>query len=263
MQLKNYNSKPLVYAHRGSAKLYPESTLEAYLKSIELGVDAIDIDIQVTKDDIILAHHDEYLGSALTDNKKLYIQNLTYEKIREYSKNIYCLADIINKTKIYPNIIYQIEVKTTPYFHPNRQDYQKVIDLLLNIIYQENVQDRVQIQSFDWRALLYTKKVDSKIICSFISEQDEELNNIADLNYTAGFDINNYDSIIELLADVKADIWCPYYKELSQNLVIKAHQNNIKVIPWTVNNQDDIKLVSDYGVDGIITDDPSLLIYKK
>jgi glycerophosphoryl diester phosphodiesterase len=58
----------------------------------------------------------------------------------------------------------------------------------------------------------------------------------------------------------KPDIYSPYFKLLSQDKINRLHEKSIKVIPWTVNQRDDMVRLKDLGIDGLITDYPNRAI---
>ena len=59
-----------IYAHRGNSGFFPENTMYAFKKSLDLGIYGIEIDVQKTKDGILVVHHDETLGRMF--DKKIY-----------------------------------------------------------------------------------------------------------------------------------------------------------------------------------------------
>ena len=70
-----------IYAHRGNSGFFPENTMYASKKSLDLGIYGIEIDVQKTKDGILVVHHDETLG-RMFDGKGS-IKKSTFEQLRE------------------------------------------------------------------------------------------------------------------------------------------------------------------------------------
>jgi glycerophosphoryl diester phosphodiesterase len=64
---------------------------------------------------------------------------------------------------------------------------------------------------------------------------------------------------ISQYADNGANIWSPNYNTLTPNLVVEAHEAGLEVIPWTVNDMDDMRQLIEWGVDGMISDRPDWL----
>jgi len=111
---------------------------------------------------------------------------------------------------------------------------------LLDLIAKHQFEDRVIIQSFDYRSLWAIHRVNENIPLAALST-------------------GNIPDFFQIAAQGAA-IWSPNYKDLSPELIIEAHNAHLKVIPWTV---DDIAIMSqliEWGVDGIITDYPNILL---
>jgi glycerophosphoryl diester phosphodiesterase len=111
---------------------------------------------------------------------------------------------------------------------------------VLDIIAEYELEERVVIQSFDHRSLWAIRSVDDSITLAALTTR--RLPNLADL------------------AAQGADIWSPNYQDLSIELVQEAHDLDLKVIPWTVNDVPTILQLITWGVDGIITDRPDIIL---
>ena len=78
--------------------------------------------------------------------------------------------------------------------------------------------------------------------------------------WTAGLDVDDYGgSTPRLVAAAGCPVWSPSFRDLTAQAIADAKAANVKVIPWTVNERDDIARVIDLGVDGIISDYPDRL----
>ncbi len=101
---------------------------------------------------------------------------------------------------------------------------------------------RVIIESFDQRVLKYYHKTFPKVTLSIVVENED-----------------SPESIIKSLG-FKPDIYSPEYKLLKPNSVTWLHANGIRVVPWTVNDVDEMNKLIKMKVDGIITDYPDLIM---
>jgi glycerophosphoryl diester phosphodiesterase len=99
--------------------------------------------------------------------------------------------------------------------------------------------DRVIIQSFDHRSLWAVRSVNEQIRLAAL---------------TSGLPV-----AISQYADNGANIWSPNYNTLTPNLIAEAHAAGLEVIPWTVNDMDDMRQLIEWGVDGMISDRPDWL----
>ncbi len=111
---------------------------------------------------------------------------------------------------------------------------------VLRLVEQFGLEDRVIIQSFDHRSLWAIRSVNDNIRLAALTSKGN-----ADL---VGF------------AEKGANIWSPKASTLTQALIDKAHKLSLLVIPWTVNDPDDMRDLIAMGVDGIISDRPDVLL---
>jgi len=280
-----------IYAHRGGAGLIPENTLQAIQKALNIGVDVIDVDIGLTKDNVIVVHHDLTLNPDLTriaENTWLTepgpaIQALTYQALSQYdvgTRNPNCISclkehpfqaqlksaqipslhQVIQKLKSaqYEGRL-QIEIKTEP-GQPDSPEPKAIVSALIKVLQAENYLHKVEVHSFDWRNLLLLQKLAPEITTSYLSDHAELIKQPNYATWLANYDIVALNlSYPELISRLGAKIWCPNYKELTPELLIEAHNRGLKVNVWTVDQQKDMQTMIAYGVDGIITNRPDVL----
>lgn len=115
---------------------------------------------------------------------------------------------------------------------------------ILRLVTEYGLEDRVIIQSFDHRSLWAVRQVNPTIRLAALSRQP------------ASADLPG-------IAQKGANIWSPRASQLTKPLVDKAHKLGLLVIPWTVNDPDDMRAMLDMGVDGLITDRPDILLALK
>jgi len=164
---------------------------------------------------------------------------------------------------------FNLEIKTYPPFPEYTIDYNEVVELVLDVLRKYGMQPRVTIQSFDWRTLKVVKELapDIPVVCLTVRNFsiDGAWYNLqpggeGPSPWLAGLDFDDYASIPALVHRFGAAIFSPYYREIEHRDVEEAHRLGIKVIPWTVNDQRIMKKMIGWGVDGIITDEPDLLL---
>jgi glycerophosphoryl diester phosphodiesterase len=110
----------------------------------------------------------------------------------------------------------------------------------LDLIEAYDLEDRVIVQSFDHRSIwaIHTENPDITIAAL----------------------TNRGRPRLETYVENGASIWSPRYTEIDEELIVEAHELGLKVIPWTVNDADDMRELIAMGVDGIITDRPDILL---
>jgi len=268
--------KPLdIQGHRGCRGLMPENTVPAMQKALDLGVTTLEMDVAISQDKQVLLSHDPYMnddfvwtpdGQPLTPaaGKALRLYGLPYAEIRRYDVGSHgnpkfprqekmktykpLLAEVIDSAEAHarrqgrPLPYYNIETKTTPAgdntLHPEPEEF---VRLLLAVVLEKGVQDRVIIQSFDPRTLEVVHRTHPTLRTALLIENlDGSTANLKRLNF-------------------QPTIYSPYYKLVTSKMVQACHQQGVQVIPWTVNTAPAIKKLVDLKVDGIITDYPDLL----
>ena len=163
-----------------------------------------------------------------------------------------------------PEVRFNIEIKTSPEKPGDTLAPEVFAKALLETIAREGMSERVIIQSFDWRALKAAQELAPKIPTSYLSIQQSFQDNIAagkaeGSAWTAGVQLRDHGSIPKMVKAAGGAVWSPNYPELSAALVKEAQALGLKVIPWTVNNTEDMARLIDWGVDGLITDRPDFL----
>jgi len=261
--------------HRGYRGLYPENSIEGFIKSIEIGVNTLELDVVISDDNQVIVSHEPWIssyicldsvGNKIIDDKEKYnLYKMDYVTISKFDCGIIgnkqfpeqnkistfkpTLINTINVLEDYvvDNLIglpnYNIEIKSNPntdfIFHPGVKEFS---DLVISIVDSLNIIDRVTIQSFDFRILKYINKEYPNISLSvLVSENYNPYKNINDLGFLP-------------------DVYSPYYKNLNYNDIKFLKDKKIKIIPWTVNSYSDIAKILSLKVDGIISDYPDRVL---
>ncbi len=186
------------------------------------------------------------------------------EKIPSLSQ-VFALVDSMGAD----TLLFNLEIKTYPPFPEYTIDYNEVVELVLNALRQFGMESRVTIQSFDWRSLKAVKETAPDISIACLTARNFSINGAwynlqpggeGPSPWLADLDFDDYNSAPTLVYAFGADILSPYYREIERRDVEEAHRLGIKVIPWTVNDQRIMKKLIGWGVDGLITDTPDLLL---
>lgn len=172
---------------------------------------------------------------------------------------------------------YQIEFKTDP-LHPDWTYAPAAFAATLHrILVEEGIVETSEIQSFDWRCLYELQKLDGRVRTAYLTEWDNEPGMPASFFdpdpavaglWTGGVLVKDHgNSIPQMVKDMGGTCWEPEDVELTRDALDEAHRLGLKVVVWTWPEHSgtvfDDALVSrliDWGVDGIITDDPGRLI---
>ncbi len=201
----------------------PENTIAAFEYAIAVGVDAIEMDVVVTRDDVVVVSHDPYLKSGK------YIRTLTAAEA-----GLPSLSEVFGLAGR-GDFLFNIEAKVSEHTPSN------FAELVLDRIGEHGVKSRVIFQSFDFAIL-------------------HRMNRLAPGITRAALWEGQARSFVEIAEDARTSIVAPLYTLVTEELVREAHDAALRVIPWTANTAEDWKRLIAAGVDGIITDDPAALI---
>jgi glycerophosphoryl diester phosphodiesterase len=251
-----------IHGHRGARGNYPENSITAFDYAMNIGVDVLELDLNITKDKNIIIYHDKNINTELCKNgpsmpvKELSlneiknytcgeIQNINFKEQNTSSEKIPTFIELIEfiNNSNYPNkntVKFNIEIKTEKNLDTN-SEVVEFADFLINILNKYNIKDRTIIQSFDDRALVAVKNIDSSIKLSLLIEDPNT-------------------NMIELAKKINVDIISPYYSLLNKELIEKIHNNGFKVLPWNINTTKVFQEMIDINVDGIISDYPKEMI---
>ncbi len=259
--LMTVNAAPriLVHGHRGARAVYPENTIPAFEYAIKIGADFLEMDVAVTKDNVLVISHDPHINPEICKGPHpgTAIHELTLAELHEYDcgalKNphfpkqqpvpgtrIPTLDEVLGLSHG-NNVQFNIETKSFP-DHPELTPAPDVFArMLLDVIRKHKLESRSIVQSFDFRTLHATKRQEPNIRLSALWEGDSR-------------------PFVDIARDGEAGIISPLFKLVTAEQVKAAHQAKIQVVPWTADTPADWQTLIDAGVDAIITDDPAALI---
>ncbi len=215
----------LKVGHRGAKAYEIENTLESFEKAIELGANAIELDVRISRDTKLIISHDDNLKKVF--GKDVRICEATLEELKQLTgKKIATLDEALHfiDRKVEKILVELKEV-----------GYEREV---LDVIRKEKLEDRMIIISFHEKAIARVKNLDKKIETGLI--------------YT------KIKKPIEAALKLNAQYLLPLYRFVHRRDVAKAHKSNLKVIVWTINRKDEAREYIAKDVDGIATDKPDI-----
>lgn len=273
-QTESVNKKIEIHGHRGFRGQFPENTLTAFKEAVKLGVDAIELDVVISKDSQVVVSHEPWFnyktcsepnGERVKARKQHNLYKLSYAEIMQYDcgkrgnkefpqqkampEYKPLLKDVIENIEQFikennlPSVHYNIEIKSMKIgdgkWHPKPTVIAKLVMKVLN---QYTITDRVLIQSFDVRSIQAIHKIDPTIkIGLLIANTGSVQHNIKKLGFTP----YTYN---------------PAAKLVNAKTIKEAHKYGCKVIAWTVNSESEMKKLIKLGVDGLISDYPNIAL---
>ncbi|BDA80618.1 glycerophosphoryl diester phosphodiesterase [Leptospira kobayashii] len=269
--------------HRGARGLKPENTWPAFEEAIQHKMTTLELDTVLTKDKRIVIHHDSETNPVICQNsdgssiKKTSLYNLTLtelqaldcgskknpsfpEQVAVPGTKLITIEDFFQKVseaekKAKQKFLFNIETKFPDDGSASDSIVEEHTNLLVSAIEKAKVTDRTTIQSFDMRTIPFAQKKNSKIKTSALFAPTYPQGFLM----TIGFGNGYREDIIEKTKSLKANIISPYFLYVTPEFVKQAHDSQIEVIPWTVNNEKEVYRLLGCGVDGVISDYPNLL----
>jgi glycerophosphoryl diester phosphodiesterase len=253
-----------IQGHRGARGHLPENTLPAFRLALEMGVDTLELDAGVTRDGVVVVHHDRRLNPdvARLDGKWVEapapaIHSLTFPELQKY--DVGRLRPGSEYAKRFPHqkpvdgariprlaevlalqSRFNIETKISPEHPDETLAPEPFARALIAEIRKAGAAARTTIQSFDFRTL--------KVV-------EREAPEIATVYLTQG-----KDSMPAKLREAGARAWSPDFRDLNPETVAAARSLGLRIVCWTVNEPVDIAAALALGVDGIISDYPDRVI---
>ena len=276
-----------IYGHRGARGVLPENTLESFKYLFENNIRAYETDILISKDNIPVITHDFKLDPSYTkdvngnwiEDENIKIIDLTYEEILKYdvgtlnklsrygrkfinqksldNQKIPKLSDLLklSSDNEFDDLLINLEIKSTPIEEGLTPSPEEMVKIVIDEVSRSNLSDKIIYSSFDWRVLREIKERDPKIPRAHLTSGAK--GKIYDKS--PWLDFTPLHSEVELPKLIKAlggSAWHPNYKDVNKEVIEISRNEGLPVNVWTVNKEQDMLRMIDYGVDGIMTDYP-------
>ena len=282
-----------IYGHRGARGDLPENTLDSFKYLFENNIKAYETDILISKDLIPVITHDFRLDPSLTKDEEgdwitdenIKIFDLTYNEILKFdvgslnkltrygrrflnqrsleNQKIPKLDELLelSSKNLSQDTIINLEIKSTPDEKNLTPGPKEMVQIVLNDIKKSNLQDKIIISSFDWRILREVKNQSPEISRAYLTFQQEKGMKIKKTIYSKSPWIDHIPLTIvydlpKIIKELGGSAWHPYYKDINKKAVKDAHDYNLPVNVWTVNDEYNMLKMIEYEVDGIMTDYP-------
>jgi glycerophosphoryl diester phosphodiesterase len=214
--------------HRGAGSYAPENTLTSFKKAIELDANAIELDVRKTKDGPLVVIHDADVKR--TTNGEGLVSELTLNQIKalstEGNEKIPTLEEALDFLDKKVQVL--IELKEAG-----------IEKQLLDIVHAKGLDKTVIITSFIEEALQNVRELDSDVATGLIYA--------------------THKNPVKAALELKANYLVALYRFVHTANVVKAHENGLKVIVWTINTPSEVEAYVKKGVDGIASDKPDIL----
>lgn len=271
--------RPEVHGHRGCRGLLPENAWPAFQRALELGVDALELDVVVSQDGQVVVSHEPWLSAKLgrgpqgeridPAHERLYnLYQLPYATIAQCAVGEWphpdflvqqpvrshrpLLRDVLHQAENWCQqhgrsaVRYSLEIKSSPdgddLFHPSPAEF---VRLVLAELRAASVMARTTLLSFDPRVLQAARRVQPDLALCLLLE--DQLPAITELFAELGFEPTTLGPDFQLLSAATVQ-------------AIRAAYPALRLVPWTVNSLTDLRIVYSWQVEGITTDYPNRLL---
>ena len=248
---------PLVIAHQGGDGLWPGDTMYAFEKAAALGVDVLEMDLHITKDNVLVLMHDETVDDTTEGSGAL--EDMILEEVKRLDAGFDWTPD---GGVTYPYRGQGITVPTLEEVFQAFPDYRMTIEIkktersmaqpFCALIRQYEMQDKVLVASFHDERMDEFRQVCPEVATS--SAQEE----------TRAFVLMSKAFLGRLYSPKFYSLQVPEESSgitvMTAQFVRAAHERGLHVEPWTIDDPERMQLYIDWGVDGIITDRPDLML---
>lgn len=236
-------SRPLVIAHRGDSKAFPENTLPAFTSAVKAGADLVELDYVHTADGVPLVIHDETLDRT-TDavsrlgGREIPVVSKTLAELRTLDAGRW-MDSKFEGTPL-PTLeeaLDAIQPGAATLIERKAGDAATCVELLR----RKGLIDQVVVQAFDWKFLRDCRRLAPGLALVALGGKelgDEQLDEIAALGASG---IGWHD------------------EDVSQDTILAAHDRGLKIWVWTVDDCQRGRELVGWGADGIITNVPAAM----
>jgi glycerophosphoryl diester phosphodiesterase len=263
-----------IQGHRGARGLLPENTVPGFVLAIREGADVLEMDLCIAGDGAIIVSHEPWMNHeiclspegrdiSLRTERTHNLHQMTTSEIEQYDcgSRVHprfpdqrtlpvpkpTLAKVVSVTETVPlldggTLRYNLEIKHRPDLEPEFcPDPETFASLVLDEVNRLGIAERTCIQSFSPEVMEAVHRLAPDMTTAWLSDAE-----------------GSVQSQLDRLT-FQPDIYSPAWQRIDSADVSALQALGIRVIPWTVNNEEDLVNVMAMGVDGIITDHPDRL----
>jgi len=231
-------SKFFYYGHRGAPKIAPENTIHSFKTAIDNGVDGIELDVQLSKDNNLIVYHDKYIRNNSMTISSMNLNEINKIDVRNDFKNlsfqkIPLLKEVLD---VLPNnIVLNIEIKSyqTKYF----SNIEKQVVRLIN---KYSIENQIIISSFNPFIIRKIKKINPYIATAFI------------------WSSKSYYNYKVFSCYAKPDAFHVNINDINDSMINWVKKKNVKIYAYTINAKSDLDKAKQYKLSGIFTDNPEI-----
>lgn len=253
--------------HRGCRGLLPENSIEGFLHALNYPIQTLELDVVLTKDLVVLVSHEPWFSPDICSGHGIDSNNIYHMTYTEVQKVVcghvahpkFPEQKLLETHK--PSLISVIQA-VRDYCEKNNREMPR-----FNIeLKSEQGWERIYLpdtRTFVERVYQVIRTTQIEDLCTIQSFNVDVLNTFMSLHTSLKFAFLTEErgAPIKVMKDLKKlpHIYSPYHKNVNSEVVAAIRQMKMKIIPWTVNTEKEMRSLIEVGVDGIITDYPNLI----
>lgn len=235
----------LIFAHRGASYHCPENTMASFMKAAQLGADGIELDVQLSSDDIPVVIHDVTLHRTTSGYGN--VSNKTVVELKTLDAGGWFSQAYRNETIPTLNevLIWAKNTKLIVNIELKSRGLETVLEeKVCELIKKHQFQERVIISSFWKSSLEKIKQRNAKLQTALLIEKP-------------------FQDSISFAKKLHVEAIHPNYKNCTKTYVDAAHSQHLRIRPYTVNDKKKMAKLFQWNVDAIITDRPDKAIWLR
>jgi len=252
-------------AHRGGAGLHPENTLAAFGEALTLGVSTLELDVHLTREDDVVVSHDPALADARL------IRRLTRADLPPTMPLLREVAALLDE-RVAHDVRVNLEIKYDAMAAAELTSRADFVAVTLDAIRIDGLVDRTSVQCFDWGVLGLVGKEEQGVRRNLlVSPKHLRPEPPGPSRWFGGLDVA--EEFVVTAAEQGFDAISPihgspfrsgvddaaYVPFASGELIERAHDVGLQVIPYVVDDPSTMAALVRLGVDGLITNHPARL----
>jgi glycerophosphoryl diester phosphodiesterase len=266
-----------VEGHRGARGLAPENILPSFLAAFEAGVTGVELDVRLTADGQVVVWHDPTLqpDKCRSDVGLVgaRVDELTLAQLKTVDVGSLTLADfpwqrpapgaqistlgelLADCARPAPDVWWTIELKVDPTDPRERATRRQLVEGVLQAIHDGGIEERCFVHSFDWAVLDLARELDPTLLRSALAVEGHTYHEGSVWLGSIRWEDHGPD-LAGAAAALGAQVVSPHFLTCDRPFVERAHELGLGVLPWTVNEPEDLRRMVELGVDGLVTDYP-------
>lgn len=270
----------------------PENTLASFLYAIHAGVDRLEIDLNLTGDDVLIVVHDDTTHPDLVRDgdgrwlaRRIPWRELSLAEVRRFDvgrmrpgsdyarrfprqqavdgERIPTFDEVAALVDAHPAVSINIEIKCDPL--QRDLDAGRFAHHVVEAVHRHRLVEQVTVQSFHWPVVAAVRQLDDNLTTGALSARQADFDTIGDgatpSPWTGRYALCDFrGSMPAMVHAMGVDYWASDFRDLTTADIDEAHEQGLAVHAWTVNRPEDMKRLISSGIDSIITDYPDELL---